>query len=226
MVDFVAFARYLMKKAKVLLAATGFVFLASLLYCVVLAQPVYEATAQIYMVNSQDSILNLSDLQIGSYLTSDYQWIFRTWEVHQMVIDKLKLPYTVSQMEGNLTVTNPNNTRVLVITYASHDPQEAAEIANTYAEVASQYISDTMLTSKPSMISAARVPTSPARPRKLLIVGTATLTAAVVTGWVLFIMFALNDRIKTADDLYDHFETLPLTVIPYSEKLSKDRFKV
>jgi capsular polysaccharide biosynthesis protein len=34
--------------------------------------PMYEATSKLYVINSSDSALNLSDLQIGSYLASDY----------------------------------------------------------------------------------------------------------------------------------------------------------
>lgn len=195
-------------------------------YCFVLARPVYEATSQIYMVNSQDSIINLSDLQIGSYLTSDYQWIFQTWEIHQMVIDKLSLPYSIDQLRSCLTVTNPNNTRILVITVASHDPQEAAEIANAYATVASQYIADTMLTSKPSLISSAQIPASPARPHKAMILGISAALAAFITSWCLFVAYVINDKIKTEDDLYNCLDAIPLTVIPFSDKISKARSKI
>ena len=34
--------------------------------------PMYEATSKLYVLNSDDSAINLSDLQIGSYLASDF----------------------------------------------------------------------------------------------------------------------------------------------------------
>ena len=63
--------------------------LASAFYTFFLVTPIYEATAKLYVLNSGDSALNLSDLQIGSYLASDYVEVFKTWEVHESVIRNL-----------------------------------------------------------------------------------------------------------------------------------------
>lgn len=212
--DIPGFFRYLVKQIKIVAGVGCGVFLCLLLYVFILATPVYEATAQLYVVNSQDSVVNLSDLQIGSYLASDYQWIFKTWEVNQQVIENLHLPYTVAEIREMLTVTNPSNTRILLLTFASEDASEAAAAANEYAAVASQYISDYMLTTKPSIISVALEPLKPARPKKLLVVSVGTLLSLVVCVWCLFVCFLYGDRLKTADDFRKHMGAEPLAVIP------------
>ena len=84
-------------------------------YVFFLMSPVYAATAKLYIMG-QDSSSILADLQIGSYLTKDYQEVFQTWEVHEMVREELNLPYTYKDMQEMLTVTNPSDTRVLYIT--------------------------------------------------------------------------------------------------------------
>ena len=81
-----------------------------------------------------DSAINLSDLQIGSYLTSDYQEVFKTWEVHEQVLQNLGLDYEYEQLENMLSITNPADTRVLYITVNSDDPEEATAMANEYAD--------------------------------------------------------------------------------------------
>ena len=50
-------------------AVTGAVLMA--LYTFFLVTPMYKATATIYVVSRNDSVLNFSDLQVGSELTSD-----------------------------------------------------------------------------------------------------------------------------------------------------------
>ena len=40
-------------------------------YSFYIATTMYQSTAKLYVVNSKDSAINLSDLQIGSYLTGD-----------------------------------------------------------------------------------------------------------------------------------------------------------
>ncbi len=212
--DLPGFFRYLVKRIRLLAGVTIAVFLCTLVYVFAIAAPIYEATAQLYVVNSQDSVVNLSDLQIGSYLASDYQWIFKTWEVNQQVIENLQLPYTVAELKEMLTVTNPSNTRILLLTFASENPAEAAAVANEYAVVASQYISDYMFTTKPSIISVALEPLKPARPKKLLVVAVGTLLAFIAAVWCLFVAYLYSDKIKTADDVKKHMGTDPLAVIP------------
>ncbi len=220
--DLYGFLKYLAKKKKTLMVILTAVVLATAAYVFLIATPEYEATSQIYLVSSQDSVINLSDLQIGSYLTSDYQWIFQTWEVHQSVINNLRLSYSVKQMKDRLTVKNPSNTRVLTITFLSPDPKEAAVVANEYADIASQYISDAMLTTKPTKISTALEPLKPARPRKLLVIALSAVIVFLIASWGLFIVYLMDDKIKSADDLRRYLNGEVLTEIPYSDVIGKN----
>jgi len=205
---------YIKSHLKFLLIPTAAAIAAAVVYVYAFATPIYEATSQLYVVNSKDSAINLSDLQIGSYLTSDYQWIFKTWEVNQQVINNLNLPYSMKEMQDMLTVENPSNTRILLITFACENPREAASVANEYANVASQYISDYMLTSKPSLISTALEPLTPARPKKLLTVAVVAMLTGVISLWCLFAAFLMDDKIKTSADLRKLLGEEPLAVIP------------
>ncbi len=221
--DLFEFLFYVKNHLKFVVIPVAAAVLAAALYVYALATPVYEATSQLYVVNSKDSAINLSDLQIGSYLTSDYQWIFQTWEVNQQVINNLDLPYTMSEMKDMLTVENPSNTRILLITFASENAKEAAAVANEYAEVASQYISDYMLTSKPSIISIALEPLQPARPKKLLTVAVTALLAGFAALWCLFIAFQADDKVKSASDLRKHLGAEPLAIIPTTKMSGRTR---
>ena len=115
-----------MKKAIALLLA---------LVTLLLMAPKYEATSTIYVLSRSDSAINMSDLQIGTALTSDYIKVFDMWEVHEGVISNLNLPYNYEEMRGMLTVTNDADTRMLDITITSPSAEEAAMIANEYEPV-------------------------------------------------------------------------------------------
>ena len=145
-------------------AVTGAVLMA--LYTFFLVTPMYKATATIYVVSRNDSVLNFSDLQVGSELTSDYIKVFEMWEVHEKVISNLDLDYTYTDMASMLSVTNTSDTRMLDITVTNPDPEEAAAIANEYADVGAKYISEKMKTDEPTLMSSARVPENPFSPNK------------------------------------------------------------
>lgn len=212
--DLIEYLQYLLLKRKLVVLLVILALAVSLLYSYVLATPVYEATAQLYVVNSKDSVINLSDLQIGSYLTSDYQLVFKTWEVSEQVIVNLGLPYSVVELQRMLTVNNPSNTRALFITVSSEDPKEAASIANEFASVAQKYISDTMLTDMPTTLSVALEPLKPVRPRKMLIIGVSTLLGVMIALWIVFIMYSRDDKIKSSIDIEKYSGSMPLAVIP------------
>mgnify|MGYP000824013447 CR=1 FL=1 len=109
-----------------LIAAIGVLFFVT---------PKYQASSTIYVISQKDSDINMSDLQIGTALTDDYIQVFHMWEVQEKVISNLDLPYTYSQLDKMLSVTNASNTRMVEITVTSESAQEAADIANEYVTV-------------------------------------------------------------------------------------------
>lgn len=223
--DFVEFLWYLLRNVKVVAAFVLVGILVASMYAFVIATPIYESTAQLYVVNSKDSVVNLSDLQIGSYLTSDYQLVFKTWEVNQEVIVNLDLPYSVRELQSMLTVTNPSNTRALFITVASSNAKEAAAIANEFAMVASEYIADTMLTETPSMLSVALEPLYPVRPQKTLILAIGMMASLILAVGVLFVTYMRDDKIKSSADIVKYTGDFPLAVIPLTASGSEKRAK-
>lgn len=195
-------------------------------YSFLLATPMYEATCKIYVMSASDSAINLSDLQIGAALTADYQEIFSTWEVHEQVLQNLGLDYSYNELEGMISVTNPSSTRILAITVTSDDPAEAAAMANEYAAVASRYISDTMMTDEPSMLSKALEPTDPVSPRKVFNTALGFLLGALVMCAIVTVQFILDDKIKTAEDIRKYTGMPTLAVVPINgDFMSSNREK-
>lgn len=223
------FYRLIEKIGYIIAAACVGVVIAGV-YGFFIATPMYEATSQLYVLNPQDSAINLSDLQLGTYLAEDYQAVFETWEVQEMVLQNLDLPYTREKLQGMLSVTNRSETRILYITVTSPDPQEAADIANEFASVAGKYISDMMLTEEPSMLSKALPPERPVSPRKKLAVFLGGLLGGLLMGLIVTVQFLADDKIKTAEDIRRYTGKSTLALIPAnygkgSEKMRRDERK-
>lgn len=188
-----------------LIAAIGVLFFVT---------PKYQASSTIYVISRKDSAINISDLQIGTALTDDYIQVFHMWEVQEKVISNLDLPYTYNQLDGMLSVTNASNTRMLEITVTSESAQEAADIANEYAEVVRDYIAKKMATDKPSIMSTALVPTVPVSPNKTKSILLGALLGFVVSAGVVVVMTLLDDTYKTAEDIKKYTGLVTMAVIP------------
>lgn len=176
--------------------------------------PMYESTSTIYVLSRKDSAINMSDLQIGTALTQDYIKVFKMWEVHEEVISNLNLPYDYSQMRLMLSVTNEADTRMLDITITRPDPQEAADIANEYAKVVSQYIADTMATDKPNIMSVALPAANPVSPSMVKNVAMGFMLGLVIACGLITVQFLLDDKYKTVEDIRKYTGLATLAVVP------------
>ena len=196
-------------------AVVGAVLMA--LYTFFLVTPMYKATATIYVVSRNDSVLNFSDLQVGSELTSDYIKVFEMWEVHEKVISNLDLDYTYTDMASMLSVTNTSDTRMLDITVTNPDPEEAAAIANEYADVGAKYISEKMKTDEPTLMSSARVPENPFSPNKAKNILLGFVVGFVLACAVVVLRTMLDDTYKSADDIRKYTGMVVLASVPLAE---------
>lgn len=137
-------------------------------YAYFMIKPTYQSTAKLYVVSaSEDSVVNLSDLNIGMSLTKDYEELMLSYPVLDQVISKLNLSMDSAELAQMIALENPADTRVLKITVTSTDPEQAKDIANTLAEIAVEYLPDTMSTNAPNIAQVARIPDQKAGPSYL-----------------------------------------------------------
>ena len=192
-------------------------------YAYLFIQPTYSATTKMYIVSSsEDSMVNLSDLNLGQYLTADYEELLMTYSVLKQVIDKLDLDMDYKQLAGMISLENPEETRMLYITVTSPESKQAMEIANALADVAEVYFPETMNTLKPNIAERARdehIKVGPSYKKYTLLGG---LFGAIICCGILLIGFLMDDRIYTQEQMEELFGTVPLAAIPECEGMDSE----
>jgi capsular polysaccharide biosynthesis protein len=222
-IDLIELFYHLLDNIKYIIIASALCGVLAGIYSFVFLSPIYQATAKLYVTNSSNDALNLSDLQIGTYLTNDYQEVFKAWEVHETVIKNLGLNYTYSQLSEMLSIKNPSNTRILDITISSKNPIEAASIANEYAKVAKNYITETMAADEPNILSTALQPIKPVSPNKTLNTLIGILLGAFGTIAFFTVRFITDDKIKTSDDVTKYTNLPTLAIVPVLHEAIEDK---
>ena len=217
-IDLVELMYRLLEKWKIIVLACILGALIAGVYTIFFVTPTYTATSKLYVVNAKDSAINLSDLQIGNYLASDYTEVFSNWHVHEMVIQRLGLDYTYSQLGNMVSVKNPQDTRILYITVTSTDPQEAKDMADTYAQVAREFIAAKMDTKQPNIFEEALLPSRPASPNKTKNVLIGFVLGFVLCCGVIVVQFLTDDRLRSADDIEKYVQLPTLGVMPKQTK--------
>lgn len=183
-------------------------------------RPTYQSTSKLYVVSaSDDAVVNLSDLNLGTSLTADYEELMLSYPVLNRVIDKLDLDMTSEQLKRLYTLNNPNDTRILKITATTTDPQLSMDLAETMAEVAISYLPDTMSTLAPNIAQHAKLADRKAGPsyRKYTMMGA--MLGFVLMAGILVVIYLMDDTVHTAEDMEKYFGLVPLTTIPESDQV-------
>ena len=217
-IDLVELMYRLLEKWKIIVLACILGALIAGVYTICFVTPMYTATSKLYVVNAKDSAINLSDLQVGNYLASDYTEVFSNWHVHEMVLERLGLDYTYSQLSNMVSVTNPQDTRILYVAVQSSDPQEAKDLADTYAQVAREFIAVKMDTEQPNIFEEALLPSRPSSPNKSKNVLLGFVIGLVLSCGIIVVQFLMDDRLRSADDIEKYVQLPTLGVMPKQEK--------
>lgn len=205
-----------------LLDNAKFIIAASLLgaiiaFCVTkfFITPTYQASAKLYVLNSGSSTsINLSQLQLGTALASDYVQVFDNWHVHEMVKRRLNLDYTYTQMGKMVSVQNLSDTRILKVTVTSESPQEAYDMALTYVQVAREFIAAKMDMDMPTIFEEPQLPTRPYAPSTMKNTVLGFALGFLLMCAIVIIQFLTDDRIRNADKLEKQLGLATIGMMP------------
>lgn len=218
--DLVDLFYYLKKKAWVFVIALVVCALVGFVVSNFFMAPVYTASTRMYVLNrSNEKNMVYADFQVSSQMLNDYKVLITGSNVTQKVIEKLGLNLTPAQLAAKITVTAPDDTRVLQIDASDASAQRAADIANCVREIASAQIKDIMDVDAVKLVYEAEVPQNPSSPsvKKYTVLGAAV--GLIVSMGVLVVIYIMDGTIRTEDDV-DHYLGLSvLAVIPACSQL-------
>ena len=189
-------------------------------YSFLIAKPVYESTAKLYILSQSTSLTSFADIQISNSLAKDYEEMIFSRPVVMQVAQNLNLDYTYEELKGMLDVSNPADTRCLNIVCHSNDMQEASDIANEFATVAKRQISDIMDTDEPALYESAIANDDPIKPEKLKNMIIGFLLGFIIACGIIIVRYMLNDSLKSEDDIEKFLGLNTLASIP-NEKAQK-----
>ncbi|MGN0256602.1 MAG: YveK family protein [Chordicoccus sp.] len=197
--------------------------LAALLITITFVKPKYQSTTSIYVTSNEtnQTTVDNNTLQAGTLLTKDYEEIIRSREVIQTAITDLKLSEGYDDLLKDLSVTTPDDTRVIYITITYTDPYTAANIANKVRDAAVSRIQEVIDIKSVKVVSPANVPdkkSSPSNTKNALIGALAGAFLAII---IILVRFLMNDTIKDAEDVEKYLHVSTLGTVPLAAGAKK-----
>lgn len=177
--------------------------------------PKYTATAKMYMVSSSSqSVVDLTDLNIGQSISGDYVELLKTRPIVEGVISEQGLDYTYNELVNMMSLSVVNNTRIIKIDVTSPDQKEAMNVANALASKGVTELPKLMETPEPHIAEYAIVPVNKSSPSLTKNTMIGALLGLLLMLAIFTIQFLMDDTFKTAEDVEKEFGIMPLTVIP------------
>ena len=187
----------------------------------------YTATITIWAMRMPDSNENVStsDVSIATYLINDYMLLIKSDEIVERVINAQNLTLSAKQLSSMASVKNESGTRVMYLSVTTSSAKSAKEIANTWGAIFCDYINETMGEDMVKQVVTAREPSSPSNPISLMKILLIAFVAGLAVYGFYFILFILDDKISSPDDVERYLGLNVLGSIPDKNALRRRRNK-
>ena len=220
-IDLLELFHYLKKKIVILIAGCLISAVVGFLGTVLFIAPQYTAGTRVYVLNrSNETTVVSSDFSLSNYMINDYQVLITGQNVTKEVIKLLNLNMDHEELAEKISVTAPDDTRILQISVTDTSAQRAADIANTVRDVAVTQIKEIMDVDAVNVVYAAEVPTDPSSPSVMKNTAIAAILGLVAVIGVYVVIFLLDDTIRTEEDVGRYLGLSTVGVIPLSNELN------
>lgn len=179
-----------------------------------LITPMYSSSATMLVVTKETTLSSLADLQLGSQLTNDYEILISSRPVLQQTVEELNLDISYKRLRSMITISNPNDSRMLIISTMQPDPELAKSVADTVAQISSEYIAEKMEVTAPKIIEEGEVPINQSSPNLLRNTAIGGMLGILAAVFLICVAVILNDSIQTEDDIERYLQLPVLAVVP------------
>lgn len=167
---------------------------------------------------------NYNTVLTNQKLVGTYSEIAKSNTVMTEVINRLGLNMSTSQLAGMIEVTSVNDTELIKIAVTCDDPEEAARIADTTAQVFMNNITELMKINNLQVVDPAQVNTNPVSPNLKMNLAIAFLLGIVLSVFIVFIREMLNTNLRSVEELEAMINGIPVVaVIPHADELMSER---
>lgn len=186
--------------------------------------PLYSAEITVRVDNSthgEKVEITHNDLQTAQKLVSTYIQVIKQdsflEKVSARVEETAGIKIGTGKLASNVTATSMNSTEMLSVSVSNEDPEDAAVIANTIAELVETEMPLMVPGSSAYIISHAKVPAKPYSPSYPKNITLGACIGALLVIVILVIQVLMDLHVKGEEDLRRYSDAPVLGYIPHYE---------
>lgn len=182
--------------------------------------PQYASTATLYILRQADSATASdasSDFSLALKVVNDCTYLLKSHTVLDEVIGRLHLDVSYEDLYDCVSTSNPEDTRILEVTVRSDSPENAKRIVDQVCTIGAQRIEDAMGFQQVNLYEFGTTDPEPCNRTGLTTFLLAAIAAALAAYIVLLVIFLMDDRIKTDEDIQQMLGLSVLASIPCAD---------
>lgn len=181
--------------------------------------PAYSSTATLYILRQDNNTATSSDsdFSLALKVVNDCDYLLKSHSVLDEVIRTLDLEIDYEKLSRSVSISNPDNTRILEVTVENNSPESAKRIVDTLCEVGQEKITEAMGFQQVNLYEYGTIDPEPCNVTgitKFILVG---MIAAILAYSVFLVIFLLDDRIRTEEDIERYLGLSILGDIPSAD---------
>ncbi len=211
----------LRKRAWIIVAITLTAIFIATIINFFLIKPVYESNTTIMIGKPRNRIVDennpitYQEIQTNRLLVSTYREIAKSRTVLEEVIKNSGLDISIGQLREKVDVSLVKDTEIIQIKVQDHDPETAANLANTIASAFSKQVIKIMNVENVQVLDEAIPQLSPVKPKKTMNIAISLVLGAMLGVLAAFILEFLDTSIKTPEDVEKYLGLPVIGTIPY-----------
>ena len=195
----------LKKRLSLIFIITAIAVIAAGIISYFVITPIYQASTQLLVNQTKNELteFNAGTVQTNLQLINTYNMIIKSPAILEKVADQLGSDLTAGQLNEKITVQSEADSQVVNLTVQDPDPQMAADIANTTAEVFEKEIVALMNIDNVNILAKAVVGenASPVKPQPLLNIAIALVVGLMAGVGLAFLLEYLDNTVKDEQDI-------------------------
>ena len=211
------------KKVTIILLMAIFMVI-GFIYTSFFVVPKYSASTTLVLAQSaskEDGTITTNDVTLNSKLISTYSGLLESSKVTRQVITNLGIDDSEASIKNNVSVSAETGTDIIKITVKNTDPEKAADIANEMAVVFAEEVKRLYGMDNINTLDVAEPSEAPSNvnlTKTIIIFGV--IGAVIGVGYV-FVLFMLDNSIKSSEDIEKAMDIPVLANIPVYEADTK-----
>lgn len=183
----------------------------------------YESYGSIYVNNKAQEIVesttinntaNLYDLTTAELLVQTYKEILKSNNFFTMIINNTNLEYRPEQLKSMVRYESIKETGIIKVYVVAYSPEEANLICSSIMKYANYAIMDIVEVGSVKTIDEATIPLAKTSPNTTKNTFLGFVFGFIVAFIVLILMYYLDTRVKSVEDIERKYDVVILGTIP------------